>query len=58
MKSEILLAQLPLALSQKQVCSVSNVIQHGLAMLSTHKMGTLSFKREQRCTLTGSGSLQ
>lgn len=46
MKSEISLAQLPLALSQKKLCSVNNVIQRGL-VTSTYKMGTLSFKRDK-----------
>ena len=37
MTSEISPAQLPLALSQEQVYSVSNVIQHGRVILSTTK---------------------
>lgn len=51
MKLKVSLVQLPLALGQKQVRNISNVIQTGLTMLRVHKMEIMRFKRKQGVTL-------
>lgn len=58
MKSKISRVQLPLALGQKQVQNVSNVVQTSLTMLRAHKKGIMSFKRKQRIDLPASKALQ